>query len=138
MTHHGPSEASNTYAADTGASSAELNAQRNAYLASMQALKAKVLPMGGFWWQLLDGGGRLGPNGKCLPKCNVPKPADECASILRGLCVGANRSATPPKWSRMQMYNIPNGGKHVSAQNFTDYTAEFLLTRGPYAMIGYS
>ena len=36
------------------------------------------------------------------------------------------------------MYNIVDGGTNVSAAIFTDYTAEFLLTRGPYAMLGYS
>ena len=38
----------------------------------------------------------------------------------------------------MQLYNIPSGGEHTSAENVTDYTAEFLLTRGPYALLGYS
>jgi len=37
----------------------------------------------------------------------------------------------------MQLYSIGQGGRGVSAQNFTDYTAEFLLTRGPFAMLGY-
>jgi hypothetical protein len=36
------------------------------------------------------------------------------------------------------MYNIVDGGTNVTAAMFTDYTAEFLLTRGPYAMLGYS
>ena len=136
MTEHGPSEASNTYRNDTNATPAEIGDQVGAYEASMTALKQKVLPMGGFWWQLLQGGGWLGPEGRCLPKCNVPKPANECISILRSQCVGP--SATPPTWNQMLMYNIPNGGQGLSPQNFTDYTAEFLLTRGPYAMIGYS
>lgn len=34
--------------------------------------------------------------------------------------------------------NIPSGGKGVTPAGFTDYTAEFLLTRGPYAILGYS
>ena len=38
----------------------------------------------------------------------------------------------------MQLYNIPSGGKGLSPADFTDYTAEFLLTRGPYALLGYS
>lgn len=33
---------------------------------------------------------------------------------------------------------MPEGGKGATPQNFTDYTAQFLLTRGPYAMLGYS
>ena len=43
----------------------------------------------------------------------------------------------PPTWQHMQLYKIDNGGSGVSAQNFTDFTAEFLLTRGPFAMLGY-
>ena len=43
----------------------------------------------------------------------------------------------PAQWNRMQLYSIGQGGRGVSAQNFTDYTAEFLLTRGPFAMLGY-
>ena len=38
-------------------------------------------------------------------------------------------------------YNIAKNGDNfagVTAQTFTDYTAEFLLTRGPYAILGYS
>jgi hypothetical protein len=31
----------------------------------------------------------------------------------------------------MQMYAVAGGGQGLNAQNFTDYTAEFLLTRGP-------
>merc|ERR1711865_124751 len=89
--------------------------------------------MGGFWWQLMDGSG-MALSGMGLPSFT----AEQCKAILRKKCVGANASAAPSDWSRMQMYNIPNGGKGATAQNFTDYTAEFLLTRGPYAMLGYS
>lgn len=39
---------------------------------------------------------------------------------------------------RPHRYNIEKGGTGAGAQSFTDYTAEFLLTRGPYAMLGYS
>ena len=42
---------------------------------------------------------------------------------------------------RGDRYNIAKNGDNfagVTAQTFTDYTAEFLLTRGPYAILGYS
>jgi hypothetical protein len=52
---------------------------------------------------------------------------------LREYCV-----AEPSQWSNYVLYDIPKGGTNVSAAMFTDYTAEFLLTRGPYAMLGYS
>lgn len=138
MTLKGPTEASSSYIGDTGVSSAEIEAQVAAYQASMTALKEKVLPMGGFWMQLIGSGGRLGPNPKCFPKCNVPIPADQCTATLRELCVGANSSATPSSWNQFRLYNIPGGGRHISPENYTDYTAEFLLTRGPYAAIGYT
>ena len=63
---------------------------------------------------------------------------DQCKAMMRKQCVGGNQSAAPAAWDRFAMYNIPGGGEHASPQDFTDYTAEFLLTRGPYAMLGYS
>merc|ERR1719301_98037 len=57
----------------------------------------------------------------------------QCKQTLRALCV-----PKPTSWNRMQMYNIPKGGAGVTPAGFTDYTAEFLLTRGPYAILGYS
>ena len=52
---------------------------------------------------------------------------------LASVCV-----ASPSTWNRFQLYSIPNGGMGASSQCFTDYTAEFLLTRGPYALLGYT
>ena len=54
-------------------------------------------------------------------------------SYLASVCV-VNAST----WNRFQLYSIPNGGKGATPQCFTDYTAEFLLTRGPYALLGYT
>ena len=48
---------------------------------------------------------------------------------------------TLPPTARGDRYNIAKNGDNfagVTAQTFTDYTAEFLLTRGPYAILGYS
>ena len=57
----------------------------------------------------------------------------ECKAYLADQC-----TPNPTSWNRLAMYNIPGGGEHVTPRGFTDYTAEFLLTRGPYAMLGYS
>ena len=35
-------------------------------------------------------------------------------------------------------YNIPKGGKGLQEPQLKQYTAEFMLTRGDYAMLGYS
>lgn len=128
MTMNGPTEEDPNYIADTGASTADMTAQVNAYRASMNALIAKVIPMGGFFWQLMDGGGA-----KLNTGLNQTVNAPTCLAYLRSVC-----APQPPNWKRFQLYNLPSGGFGASAQSFTDYTAEFLLTRGPYALIGYS
>ena len=38
----------------------------------------------------------------------------------------------------LSRYNIPKGGKGLQEAELKQYTAEFLLTRGDYAMLGYS
>lgn len=128
MTMNGPTEEDKNYIADTGANVSNIQSQVDAYQASMQELIRTVIPLGGFFWQLMDGGGarlNTGIN-------NTTDPAT-CVNYLRTVCV-ANNSMT----KRYYLYNIPNGGFGASAQCFTDYTAEFLLTRGPYALLGYS
>ena len=127
MQLQGPTEEDRNYIADTGASPGDMAAQVQAYKDSMTALKKKVLPMGGFWWQLMDGYGMRANN------FNTSQ-ASGCKDALRDIC----GKAKPDFWNQMAMYNIPRGGKGVTAEGFTSYTAEFLLTRGPYAMLGYS
>ena len=92
---------------------------------------------GGFWWQLMDSGGvKVNPTGGWNSGQNQSVTPAACKAALDKVCVGANASATPSSWNRMQMYNVPNGGNSVTTQGFTDYTAEFLLTRGPFAILG--
>ena len=112
-------------------------AQTAAYRESMYQLVQKVRSLGGFWWQLMDGSGvKLNPTGSWSSGTNISVAPKQCKAALEQLCVGTNASATPSAWDRMQMYTIPNGGKNVTTQGFLDYTAEFLLTRGPYAVLG--
>ena len=138
----GPTEEDRNYIADTCGSNTsqacidDMKSQVDAYQASVLALKKKVVPMGGFWWQLLGGSPGLtwNPliNRPNRPQKTEPTPA-ECKAILRDWC-----TPKPSGWNKYALYNIPAGGKNVTAAMFTDYTAEFLLTRGPYAMLGYS
>lgn len=59
-------------------------------------LAGQVVPMGGYWWQLMDSGGnKLAGNAVNAAKCK---------STLAGLCV-----AKPSFWNRMTMNNIPKG-----------------------------
>ena len=128
MTMSGPTEEDSNYIADTGASTQDMQDQVAAYQASMNELIATVIPLGGFFWQLMDGGGAQLNTG-------INKTADpaSCRSILAEACV-----PSPPQWKRYVMYTISGGGQGASDQCFTDYTAEFMLTRGPYAILGYS
>jgi len=110
-----------------------MQTQVMAYRESIYQLKKQVVPMGGFWWQLMDSIGS-----KLVSNKNHNVTTAQCKATLKTLCVGDNASATPAAWNKMQMFNIPDGGSHTTAAGFTDYTAEFLLTRGPYALLGYS
>ena len=130
MGTNGPSEEDKNFVADTGASTEDMAEQVAAYQESMLELKQKVVPIGGFWWQLMDSSG--------TQLAKKAKTEATCRAHLASICVGANATAKPSTWSRMQMYAIYGGGQGVTAQGFTDYTAEFLLTRGPYAMLGYT
>jgi hypothetical protein len=62
---------------------------------------------------------------------NTTDPAT-CRAYLAAQCVPA-----PAAWNRFVGYAIPGGGFKMTTQGFTDYTAEFMLTRGPYAILGY-
>merc|ERR1711879_419574 len=90
--------------------------------------------MEGYWWQLIRGKdpqiskwGGHGHMGHVTPRDVSP---EQCASILRkSYC-----TAMPSAWNTAQLYQVK---PQVIMSNATDLTAEFLLTRGPYAWIGY-
>lgn len=128
MTLSGPTEEDSNYIADTGATSQDMQDQVDAYQASMVALIEAVIPLGGFYWQLMDGSGARLNSG-----INTTVDPTTCTTYLRSVCV-----SNPSIFKRFMLYSIPNGGKDASEQSFTDYTAEFLLTRGPYALLGYT
>jgi hypothetical protein len=95
----GPTEEDKNYIADTGASQADMKEQVAAYKASMLALKKKVVPMGGYWWQLMDSG-----NTKLagIHQMDTAK----CKAALAPMCV-----PKPSSWNKLTLNNIPGGGK---------------------------
>ena len=113
MTPNGPTEEDPNYISDTGASQADMASQVAAYQESMQALIERVIPLGGFFWQLMDGGGA-----KLNTGLNTTLDTADCLAHLRSICV-----PQPPNWKRFQLYNLPNGGFGASLRSFTDYTA---------------
>ena len=80
--------------------------------------------------QLLEQDAAVRPNSPLQLMSLVVQRPQRSASVL-----------TLPPTARGDRYNIAKNGDNfagVTAQTFTDYTAEFLLTRGPYAILGYS
>jgi hypothetical protein len=115
MTPTGPTEEDRHYMADTGADAADMKTQVDAYRATMTALVKKVLPMGGFWWQLMDNtGNRLAGHNATVAQCK---------QVLADVC-----KPTPEFWNRMGMYVINGGGpahQGLSEADLTQFTAEF-------------
>ena len=117
MTPHGPTEEDRNYMADTGADDADMKTEVAAYKTSMTALVKKVLPMGGYWWQLMDGSGTKLAHST---HSTTPITPAQCKSILAGVC-----TAKPAFWNKMAMYNIGGGGKNLTEADLKQYTAEF-------------
>lgn len=106
MRSKGPTEEDRNYIADTGASPQEMKDQVAAYEASMLALKKKVVPMGGYWWQLMDTG-----NTKVAAKVKGKRvtPA-QCKAALGNMCV-----PKPSSWNKLTLNSI-GGGKQYYAR----------------------
>lgn len=128
MTLNGPTEEDPNYIADTGFTPAQMQDQVAAYRTTIAQFDVAVKAAGGFTWMMMSWDGaklNTGIN-------NTTDPAT-CRAHLATTCV-----AQPQSWSRYQGYAIPGGGFKMTPQGFTDYTSEFLLTRGPYALLGYT
>ena len=90
---------------------------------TMTALVKKVLPMGGFWWQLMNS------TGNKLAAHNVT--AAQCKQLLAGSC-----TPTPQFWNKMGLYVVSGGGPPHQGLNEADlrqYTAEFCASSVPCA-----
>jgi hypothetical protein len=119
MTLDGPTELDPNFLNDTGLTPAETASSVVAFNKTMTRMFDKLVEMGGFAWQLADEHWHL-----------VRKtPPDECTAILREWCV-----PDPPFWRKAHFYRV--SASQVTT-NATDFTAEFLLTRGPYAWLGF-
>eukprot|EP01051_Picozoa_sp_SAG22_P013847 SAG22_NODE_1605_length_4014_cov_1.785696_1_plen_426_part_00 len=132
MTPKGPTEEDSHYIADTGYSGTVIAEQVVAYKESIKQMTEAVLARGGFYWQLIQQNVL-----HTEPPLNN-MTSDKCTALFRKLCV-----PSPVGHMRMQMYNIeigrkPNWNTPLGTATFTANTIEFLLTRGPYALLGYA
>lgn len=114
-----PTELDPGFLADTGLTKAEAEASTVAYNQTMKRMFDKLVGMGSFAWQLADEHWHIAR--KTSPEV--------CAATLREWCV-----PQPPQWNRAHFYRVSTD---QASTNATDFTAEFLLTRGPYAWLGF-
>jgi hypothetical protein len=124
----GPTEEDSNYIADCGFSTQEMADQVAAYRETISQFNQAVAQHGGFTWMMMDWGGAHLNTG-----INTVVDTATCLSFLTSAC-----TPTQTRWNRFQGYAVPKGGFGMTPQGFTDWTAEFLLTRGPYAILGYT
>ena len=131
MTPHGPTEEDSHFIADTGSTPAQMKAHVAAYNANMRRLELELVAQGGFWHQSMQPGPRIRPTGDdCYHDCGNDTPA-QCALILRETwCV-----PEPTPWKSATQYLMRPTG--ATKESETQATAQFLLTRGPFAWIGF-
>ena len=120
---------------DMGLTPALQQQLHDSYVANMAVIYAEVLQRGMFsWQQLWNGQGSPSDFNGCCTSPLVRKGA-QCASQLRALC-----SANSPAQTRYYKYAFTPGGCSGDPGNLTDPLqdiANFLLTRGPYALLGH-
>lgn len=119
---------------DMGLTAEEQYNIAKSYEANMAVIYAEVLARGQFSWQQMWNG-QSNPNDKngCCTSPLVRQSS--CAASLRALC-----SASSPAQSRLMHYAFTPGGCSGDPGNLTDPLqdiANFLLVRGPYALLGH-
>jgi hypothetical protein len=127
MTLTGPTEMDKNFISDTGLSPEQMQDQVSAYHDNMNRLHRAALEAGGYTWFMITG---RGPGVRHLG----PTDSARCAAQLRPYCTG-DIGTTPGPWSQAHMYIVQPADVIANA---TSYTAEFLISRGPFAWIGYS
>ncbi len=126
-----------TWANDTGMTPADMQDHYDSFRANIAKLQRAVVDRGAFYWQMIKGNGPKVRN--VAPRkntCHEPAArnvtAEQCAATLRDWC-----NPRPSAWRIAHLYFVcPD--EMVDDNIARDATAEFLLTRGDFAWIGYS
>lgn len=125
-----------TWVEDTGSSPQDMQDHVDHFRANIGRLQREVVNKGGFYWQMIRG---QGPMVRNVPNfnsnCHQPPPrnvtAAQCAATLRQWC-----TPKPEAWRLAHNYLVCPEGM-IDLDLARDATAEFLLTRGDFAWIGY-
>lgn len=124
----GPSEEDKHFVNDTGSTPEDMQAHVDAFKKNVEKLTEKVVSMGGWYMQLFRGRGPQVLNITGRHPHNVTTA--QCIKTLRQYCV-----PNPPQWNYTTLYQVEPSDALAQGEQ---YTAEYLLTRGPYAWLGYS
>jgi hypothetical protein len=135
MTVHGMTEGAlyPTWVEDTGSSPQDMQDHVNHFRANVGRLQREVVSKGGFYWQMIRGQGPMVRPIKAVHGCKHPRnvTATQCAATLRQWC-----AREPAAWRVAHKYVVC--AEEMTDSNLArDATAEFLLTRGDFAWIGY-
>eukprot|EP01045_Picozoa_sp_COSAG04_P024850 COSAG04_NODE_3167_length_3098_cov_1.404468_3_plen_336_part_00 len=133
MSLGGPSEEDSHFIADTGSTPEEMREHTAAYQANMLRLEHALVDSGGFWHQGMMEGPKIRPvEANCYRDCQNVTPA-QCAATLRETwCV-----PEPAPWRSALQYLMRPPTAEAAKEAGTQATAQFLLTRGPFAWIGF-
>eukprot|EP01046_Picozoa_sp_COSAG06_P019467 COSAG06_NODE_1390_length_9607_cov_16.483172_5_plen_468_part_00 len=116
---------------DTGLSATQMTELVAAYKATMARFNAAVVAEGGFTWMLMKGKvPRVRPTFNRHTGKNVTVNTSACIEILRESCV-----PHPLAWREATLYLIQMPWEVLEQGD--QVTAEFLLTRGDYAWVGW-
>jgi len=116
----GVSEEDGHFIGDTGTSATEMEAMVAAFRANMERLYDEIINHGAFAWQMFGPGPSL-----------ATLTLEQCVATLHEFC---RENGTAEHRALAYTWNaVPDD----ATVNSTSYTAEFLLTRGPFAWIGY-
>jgi hypothetical protein len=135
-TTSGPTEYESHSVQDMGLSSSELQDLTNAYWSNMEEVYKAVVAKGKYSWQLFWTGQSSNNIKDIATTCPGPLvQKTSCAADLRKLC-----QANSPAQQRYMMYAFAPGkcsGDPSNLPEFEQDLANFLLVRGPYAVLGH-
>lgn len=122
-----------TWVADTASTPGEMQDHVDSFRRNVARLQKAIVRHGGFYWQMITGRGPLvrpKPAGTYRKKQPYNVTPAKCASTLRQhYC-----TPTPDAWRSAHLYEVWPTDPGIGEQA----VAEFLLTRGDFAWIGYS
>ena len=127
-----------TWVMDTGSSPQDMQDHTDAFRHNIARLQRAIHARGGFYWQMIQGSGpevrpvSKSKHGQCHKPLARNVSAAQCAATLREWC-----APRPEAWRIAHLYTVC-AGEMVEPDLARDATAEFLLTRGDYAWLGYS